>query len=106
VEIQYRRVRCFDLISSKLGGTLFIAEHTVNPWTRKSGSVIARLFQSVYMLIGWSMFMGDCHLTRDTLKTIRNASKSDGGWESEEFEYFDEASCVPWVVGRFVKKGE
>lgn len=46
----------------KPGGRLIICEHMVNPGFRGDGrgSYLARLLQSVYQLLGWTFFVGNC----------------------------------------------
>jgi SAM-dependent methyltransferase len=47
----------------KPGGRMVICEHVVNPW-RTEGTMMARLMQLVYTLLGWPFFMGGCELQR------------------------------------------
>lgn len=88
----------------KPGGKLLVCEHVVNPWTTKKGSIISRGFQVLYTMLGWSFFMGDCHMNRDTGKFLREVAKADGGWESVELEPHFGWSTLPYVSGELVKK--
>lgn len=88
----------------KPGGRLLVVEHTANPWRTRKGSVIARVVQSVYMLLGWSYFIGDCELTRDTEDELRR----DAGrrWESVDIERHFGKAVLTYVSGVLVKKGK
>ncbi|KAF1962947.1 S-adenosyl-L-methionine-dependent methyltransferase [Byssothecium circinans] len=83
----------------KPGGRMVICEHVVNPW-RKQGSVLARIIQVVFTVLGWPFFLAGCELQRHTLEFLREA----GEWQSFELEYVGEKSVVPFVVGELVKK--
>lgn len=88
----------------KPGGRLLVTEHVVNPWRRAKGSLLARLVQAVYQLLGWSWLIGDCALDRDTEGALRSAA-GDEGWESVELERNFEWSAMPYISGVLVKKG-
>jgi SAM-dependent methyltransferase len=88
----------------KPGGKLLVCEHVVNPWLSRKGSVFARAMQQVYGLLGWSFFLGDCHLNRDTERTLRDVAKGDGGWESADLENSFPWSTLPYVSGTLVKR--
>lgn len=88
----------------KPGGKLLVCEHTANPWRTRKGSVIARVMQSVYMLMGWSYFVGDCELTRDIEDELRREGK--GRWESVDVERHFGKACLTYVSGVLVKKGK
>lgn len=90
------------------GGQMLIVEHVVNqwrPWKRRTkGSLLARLMQALYTALGWSFFMGDCHLDRDTTGYLIQAAEKDGGWASVDLEHRWEWSAMPYVSGVLVKK--
>ncbi|KAJ9267924.1 hypothetical protein DTO195F2_258 [Paecilomyces variotii] len=92
----------YDLL--KPGGQLLVTEHVVNPGWRSKGSILARLAQAVYELLGWGFFMGDCHMNRDTARSLRNAAEKDGGWELVELEEHFWWSPIMYISGRLVKK--
>ncbi|KAL1860191.1 hypothetical protein Plec18170_002140 [Paecilomyces lecythidis] len=92
----------YDLL--KPGGQILVTEHVVNPWRRPKGSVVARLAQVIYELLGWRFFMGDCSLNRDTAKWLRQAAEKDGGWEVDELEEHFWWSPIMYISGRLVKK--
>lgn len=87
----------------KPGGKLLIVEHTVNAWRTPKGSLIARMFQTMYMLLGWSYFVGDCSLTRD----IEDALRKDRArrWESIDIERHFGRAVFTYISGVLVKKG-
>jgi len=88
----------------KPGGKLLVCEHVVNPWLSKKGSVFARAMQLVYGLLGWSFFLGDCHLNRDTERMLRDVALGDGGWKIADLENSFPWSTLPYVSGTLVKK--
>lgn len=88
----------------KPGGRLLITEHVVNPWRSAKGSLAGRLAQAVYQCLGWSWYIGDCHLDRDTEKVLRVAAERDGGWESVQLDRCFEWSAMPYLSGILVKK--
>lgn len=85
----------------KPGGKLLICEHTVNLWRTKEGSLFTRFVQSLYMLMGWSFFVGDCSLTRDIEDALRAAPER---WESVKLERHFGKAVLPYVAGTLVKK--
>ncbi|KAI9707466.1 MAG: hypothetical protein M1836_000427 [Candelina mexicana] len=87
----------------KPGGRIIICEHVVNPGGEMS-STLARILQGVYMLMGWKIFLGGCHLDRDTLGALQKAGGS-GGWERVKIEMQSEWSTIPHALGVLVKKG-
>lgn len=87
----------------KPGGRMLICEHVVNPWPN-SGSLIAAILQRVYMIVGWSFFLGGCCLDRDTEKALKDVAKEDGGWAKFELKLLDGWTCIPFIVGELVKK--
>lgn len=86
----------------KPGGRLMVVEHTVNPWRTPKGSVVARLFQTMYMLVGWSYFVGDCSLTRDIERMLRTDSAKR--WESVDIERHFGYAVFTYISGVLVKK--
>ncbi|KAB8262389.1 S-adenosyl-L-methionine-dependent methyltransferase [Aspergillus pseudonomiae] len=89
----------------KPGGKILVVEHVVNPWRTAKGSVVARAMQAVYGFLGWSWYIGDCRMNRDTEKALRGAAEEDGGWESVEIERWFGRTCMPYIAGVFVKRG-
>ncbi|EEP79403.1 predicted protein [Uncinocarpus reesii 1704] len=89
----------------KPGGKLLVAEHVVNPWCTRKGSVAGRLAQLFYTLLGWPFFMGSCHMARNTGKMLRMAAAEDGGWASDGLETSFAWGPLPYVSGTLVKKG-
>ncbi|KAL1999300.1 hypothetical protein VTN02DRAFT_4717 [Thermoascus thermophilus] len=81
---------------------MLVVEHVVNnPWRMRNGSVVARVAQAVYArLLGWSFFLGDCQLERDTAGLLRAVAEKDGGWETVELEEWFGWSPLPYVAGR------
>jgi SAM-dependent methyltransferase len=88
----------------KPGGKLLVTEHVVNPWRSAKGSLLARIVQGVYMLFGWSFFIGDCCLDRDTEGVLRRAADADGGWESVDIQQDFAWSAMVYISGTLVKK--
>lgn len=87
------------------GGRLLVTEHVVNPWRRAKGSLVGRVVQGLYHVLGWSWFIGDCCLNRDTEAVLRAVADVDGGWERVELERNFEWSVMPYISGVLVKKG-
>lgn len=88
----------------KPGGKMLVTEHVVNPWRSSKGSIIARFLQSLYHVFGWSWFLGDCCLTRDTGDVLRRVADGDGGWESFELEGSFGRVPLSYVSGVLVKR--
>ncbi|KAJ5451126.1 hypothetical protein N7491_000308 [Penicillium cf. griseofulvum] len=88
----------------KPGGRLLVTEHVVNPWRRAKGSLVGRVVQGIYQILGWSWYIGDCCLDRDTEVVLRAAADVDGGWERVELERSFEWSAMPYISGVLVKK--
>lgn len=82
------------------GGKLLITEHVVNPWRTAKGSVVARAMQTLYGALGWSFFLGDCCLNRDTERALRSA----GEWESVDLDRWFGRTVMPYISGVLVKK--
>lgn len=65
-----------DLYSMlKPGGKMIILEHVKNPggFGTPGGSLVARTMQILYHALGWSFFVGDCHMDRDTQLSLLKA---------------------------------
>lgn len=90
----------------KPGGRLIVCEHVRNPGAGAGpdGSLIGAAFQNLFVLMGWSVFLGSCELKRNTVVYIREAAGGDGGWAAEEIEIVNGWSPVPFAVGVFTKK--
>lgn len=89
----------------KPGGSIIFFEHVVNSGdSKRHGSIIARLLQRAYMLLGWTFLAGGCELTRDTLSFLKQAAKSDGGWAEEKVGHRKPEGCIPEIWGCMVKK--
>ena len=88
----------------KPGGKLIICEHVVNPWRSAKGSVVARGFQAFYQLCGWSFFVGNCSLVRDTREVLMRAAAQDGGWEEVVLEDSFGWAPLPYLSGSLVKR--
>lgn len=89
----------------KPGGRLVVCEHVVNPWRTRDGSVVARGFQWLYMMLGWTFFVGGCHLDRDTERVLKEAA-GRSGWANVELEPVDSWGAIPYVVGVLVKSND
>lgn len=88
----------------KPGGRMLVLEHVVNDWRAAKGSILARVLQSLYQLLGWSYFIGDCALDRDTERVLKGVAEGDGGWDVVELEKAAEWSTLPYLSGFLVKK--
>ncbi|EED12916.1 conserved hypothetical protein [Talaromyces stipitatus ATCC 10500] len=90
------------------GGQMLIVEHVINPFSlfgnRKGGNFLARVMQTVYTMLGWRFFIGDCDLLRDTETYLRNAAERDGGWKSFDLETRFTWSTLPYISGVLVKR--
>ncbi|PWY84293.1 EstA precursor [Aspergillus eucalypticola CBS 122712] len=86
------------------GGKMLVVEHVVNPWRTPKGSVIARAFQAFYGFMGWSWYLGNCCMNRDTTSALKHAADQDGGWESVELESWFESTPMPYVAGILTKR--
>ena len=81
------------------GGELMVVEHIRNPWT-KNGSMLGRLMQIVYHLLGWKFFLAGCEMTRDTPAILRSAAP----WEAVDLKTHFEWTALPYVAGTLTKK--
>lgn len=95
----------------KPGGQILVLEHVVNPFSFSShsqhdqgGNLLARVMQSVYTLMGWKFFVGNCDLLRDTKSYLREAAEQDGGWKSFDLKSRFAWSTLPYISGVAVKK--
>lgn len=100
----------------KPGGRFVICEHGINRWRwwhrsddrRKDnsqddvGSFVARILQAFYESLGWSFWMGDCHLQRDIEGVFRGVGGGNG-WSKVVLELVDGWSVLPYTVGYLVK---
>ncbi len=92
----------FNLL--KPGGKLLVCEHEVNRWPSSRGSVLARALQILYSLMGWTFFVGNCHLQRDIGKALVDAADPFGGWEEVDLKHSFGWSVLPYVSGTLVKR--
>ncbi|CEJ57977.1 hypothetical protein PMG11_06650 [Penicillium brasilianum] len=86
------------------GGRMLICEHVANPWTKPKGSILARVFQQIYMICGWAFFIGDCRLNQDTAQILVKAAEGDGGWAENNLEMAASFSTFPYLHGVLVKR--
>jgi SAM-dependent methyltransferase len=89
----------------KPGGRLIMCEHVKNEWRTPKGSYIGRAIQIFFTMVGWSFFLGNCHLNRKTDEVVKAAASKDGGWKSVDLEKVVAWGTIPFVLGEFVKKG-
>ncbi|RMD44269.1 hypothetical protein DV735_g809, partial [Chaetothyriales sp. CBS 134920] len=96
----------------KPGGKLLFVEHVVNPWQTPKGSRLARVMQTVYSLLGWSFFVGSCHLTRNTGQILVNTPKryqerrngsGPTAWREVQLDTHFGWSALPFTSGTLVK---
>ncbi|KIX03843.1 uncharacterized protein Z518_07396 [Rhinocladiella mackenziei CBS 650.93] len=81
------------------GGELMVVEHIKNPWT-KNGSILARLMQIIYHLLGWKFFLAGCEMNRDTAASLKRA----GAWEAVDLKTHFEWSALPYLAGTLTKR--
>ncbi|KAJ5104815.1 hypothetical protein NUU61_002162 [Penicillium alfredii] len=86
------------------GGRILVTEHVVNPWRSAKGSLAGRIAQAIYQFLGWSWYIGDCCLDRDTETALRGAADVDGGWESVQLDRSFSWSAMPHISGTLIKK--
>ncbi|KAH8702425.1 S-adenosyl-L-methionine-dependent methyltransferase [Talaromyces proteolyticus] len=87
------------------GGQIIVVEHVVNPFPwQKGASAIARVSQLLFTLLGWSYFVGDCRLDRDTMSYLCKAADQDGGWGKVELEQRFLWSAMPYIAGTLTKR--
>lgn len=101
-DLEQRVKELYNLL--RPGGKLLFVEHVVNPWQTAKGSVVARIMQSVYQVLGWSWFMGDCCLVRDTERVLRRVADEDGGWRVVDVERSFGWSAIAYISGVLVKR--
>jgi SAM-dependent methyltransferase len=87
----------------KPGGRIVLCEHGVNEWRRGDGSFTARVFQWLYMSLGWRILMGECHLDRDMRKIFVQVAENSGGWTDIQLQTIDADGVLPYTVGYLVK---
>jgi SAM-dependent methyltransferase len=83
----------------KPGGRYIICEHVINPWRTKNGSIMARVSQVVWGLLGWTYFVGGCELSRDTIGILDRV----GEWEKIEIRRDMSWAVLPFVTGVYTK---
>ena len=81
------------------GGELMVVEHIKNPWW-KNGSLLGRLMQIVYHILGWKFFLAGCEMNRDTPAILRRAAP----WEAVDLKTHFEWTALPYVAGTLTKK--
>ena len=98
----------------KPGGRFVVCEHGVNRWkwwhrsngrkdkSQDCGNFVARILQIFYECLGWSFWMGDCHLQRDIEGVFRDVDGGNG-WSKVVLEVVDGWSVLPYTVGYLVK---
>lgn len=86
----------------KPGGQLLVLEHTANPWRSPKGSVVARLVQTMYMLLGWKYFVGDCSLTQDIEEALRH--DAFGRWETVTIERHFGKKVLTYISGALIRR--
>lgn len=101
-DLEQRTKELYTLL--RPGGRLLVVEHVVNPWRTAKGSIVARLVQAVYGVFGWSWFLGNCCLNRDTEGALRKAAESDGGWDVVDIERSFGWSPLAYISGVLVKR--
>jgi SAM-dependent methyltransferase len=86
----------------KPGGRLLVCEHIAYPWPKR-GNLVGMIMQKVYVLAGWSFWIGGCHLNRDTETVLRRAGGKDG-WKKFDLTPISSWHPIPFVVGELVKQ--
>jgi SAM-dependent methyltransferase len=86
----------------KPGGKLIVGEHGVNHCDSLSG-IVSRIFQWAYMMIGWRIFLGECHLDRNMAALFENAARSGSGWKEVKLDIVDSGDILPYTVGYLMK---
>jgi SAM-dependent methyltransferase len=84
----------------KPGGRLILYEHVKQPYPN-GGDRISALLQKVYMLAGWSFFLG-CRLTNDTESAVRKAG-GPRGWKEIDMASRVPYTTTPYIIGELVK---
>jgi SAM-dependent methyltransferase len=89
----------------KPGGRMVICEHVANTGDASTGGTgLGRMFQQLYMWMGWRFWLSGCELMRDTLASLKRAAEKDGGWDKIDVQAFDPWSALPHIAGVLVKK--
>ena len=88
----------------KPGGRLLVCEHVINPWRAPLGSITARAMQTVYMMLGWKYFVGECELTRDTSRVLVDAVGKQG-WKEVKLQHYFTWAPLCYVAGTLTKAG-
>jgi hypothetical protein len=84
------------------GGKLIVCEHGINRWRKSDGNLIARIIQVTLMSLGWSLFMGDCHLDR-RMQDVLEGAKEGSEWAATELVTVDAWGVLPYTVGYLMK---
>jgi SAM-dependent methyltransferase len=85
----------------KPGGRLLLCEHVKQPYPN-NGDLIAAVMQRIYMLCGWSFWLGGCCLNRDTEAVLRKVA-GPGGWKEVKLNHLQPYAAIPFIVGELVK---
>ena len=80
------------------GGRLLLCEQ---PYPN-GGDLIASIMQRLFMLFGWSLWLGGCCLDRDTDKVLRKVA-GPKGWREVKVKYLQTYATIPYIVGEMVK---
>jgi SAM-dependent methyltransferase len=88
----------------KPGGRLIVCEHVKQPYPN-GGDLIASLMQKLYMLVGWSFWLGGCCLNRETDEILREVA-GPGGWREAKVMRMQTYAAIPYIVGEYVKAGQ
>jgi SAM-dependent methyltransferase len=83
------------------GGRLLLCEHVKQLYPH-GGDLIASVMQRVYMLVGWSFWLGGCCLNRDTEAVLRKIA-GPGGWKEVKLTHLQPYAAIPYIVGEFIK---
>ncbi|KIW06354.1 uncharacterized protein PV09_02816 [Verruconis gallopava] len=85
----------------KPGGRLLLCEHVQQTWPN-GGDVFGAIMQRIYMLAGWSFWLGGCCLDRDTEGILRKVAGPDG-WKEVKINRLQPYAAIPYIVGEMVK---
>ena len=83
----------------KPGGRLVIFEHVINPYPGVGGSLMGRGFQLLFSALGWQFFVGNCRLSQDTERVLREA----GEWQDVQAILDHSWMTVPYLTAVFTK---
>jgi SAM-dependent methyltransferase len=85
----------------KPGGRLLVVEHVKQAYPH-GGDIFGAIFQRIYMLVGWSFWLGGCCLNRDTEAVLRKVA-GPKGWKEVKLNYLQPYAAIPYISGEFVK---